>query len=467
MRSIELASAILPLLVGLILALLILAFGPIILPVVFSVLFVPWLLQDPVRLFIFLIVTWPILTLYLRVPLPAGIPDLTYDRALILLLLGVLILQVLLLQRRLMKITPLDILVLVYVLAQLSSRVFVLWFGGMGRPNLDGLLTIVLIPVMLYWMAKNLLVSRVHLKWFLYALVIASLLICLTGLYEQAVGTQERLFTVSVSLAGEAERSTGRWLDVPGGRAAGVMGNPAIYGAVLGIGVLAAVSCLADPKRKSIQAALVATIGILLYGVFASYTRSAWLSVFIVLFVAQFLINGLWKKTLPIFVLGLLLLFLMWDVLPNRSAIVSRATSTYGTITGSTGRLSLASLGWALFLAKPLLGWGLAALDTLSQSQVGYSSHNIYLTFLVDGGLVLFLSFSAIVGYLLIKVIRVYRSTPKSNLNRNLLVAMTGSVVIFLLSGLALELRYFGYFNALFWIAVGVIDCLGRVSEGE
>ena len=111
-------------------------------------------------------------------------------------------------------------------------------------------------------------------------------------------------------------------------RAAGALGNPAIYGAVLGIGSLAGICCLSLVKRKLIQAALVATIGVLLYGVVASYTRSAWLSVFAVLFVAQFLVNGLWKKTLPILMLGLLLLVLMWNILPDSSNIVQRALTT-------------------------------------------------------------------------------------------------------------------------------------------
>ena len=169
------ASAILPLLAGLILALLILALGPITLPFVFFVLLVlPWLVQDPFRLFIWLIVTWPILTLYVRIPLPAGIPDLSYDRVLVLLLVCVILLEALLSKRRLMKVTPLDILIIGYLVAQLSSRIFVLWFGGMGRPDLNGLLDIILVPLILYWMAKNLLVSRVRLKWFLYALVIAT-----------------------------------------------------------------------------------------------------------------------------------------------------------------------------------------------------------------------------------------------------------------------------------------------------
>jgi hypothetical protein len=438
--SLKLASAVLPLLAGVVLALLTLALGPVTLPIVFFVLFVlPWLMQDAFRLFIWLIVTWPILTLYVRIPLPAGIPDISYERVLVLLLLCVVILEALQLKRRLMKATLLDILVIVYVVAQLSSRLFVLWFGAMGTPDLNGLLDVILVPLVMYWMAKNLLVSRVHLKWFLCALVIACLLVCLSGLYDRSVGAD------------------GEWSDVPGGRAAGVLENPGIYGATLGMGILAAICCLPHLKRKLTQAALVTTIGVLLYGVLVSYTRSAWISVLTVLFGAQFLVNGLWRRTLPIFILVLVLLVFMWDQLPANSPYMRRALTTHT----ATPRLALAQIGWQRFLERPFLGWGSGALNTFGRGQVGTISHNVFLTFLVDGGLALFLGFSVAVGYVLIRAIRVHGMTEKSSLERHVMVAMTGGILIYLLSAMFLELRYFGYFNALFWICAGVIDRLG------
>lgn len=446
---------------GLILAPLVLITGPKSLPIVIFLLFLlPWFLQDIFRLFIWLIVTWPILALFVRIPLPAGIPDLGYDRVLVLLLLCIIIIEALLSKRQLMKVTPLDILVIAYVMAQISSRLFVLWFGGVGSPDLNGFLDIILMPVLLYWMAKNLLVSREHLKWFLYALVIASLLICPTGLYEQAVGM--RIFRTSVSLGGS--EVTYQWQDAQGGlRAAGALANPAIYGAVLGMGSLACICCLSLLKRKLTQAALLATIGVLLYGVFASYTRSAWLSVFVVLFAAQFFVNDLWKKTLPILMLGLLFLVLVWNILPDSSSIVQRALTTK-TI---TQRADLNYIGWERFLEKPFMGWGSGALNTFDMMGAGDTSHNTYLTFLVDGGVFLFFSFSAVVGYILIRSIRIYRMIEKNRLERNVLVAMIGNLLIFLLVGQALELRYFGYFNALFWICAGVVDSLGTRYSSE
>ena len=447
--SIYAAPVAFSLLISLILGLLILFLGLKALPIAFFLFLVfPWLMQDAFRLFIWLIITWPLLYLFVRVSLPAGMPDLSYDREFVLLLACVILLEAILSKRKLTKVTPLDILALIYVGAQVISRILVVWFGGTGSLDLNGLLDIILIPMVMYWVVKNLLVSSTNLKWFLYGLVIACLFICLTGLFEQFTGM--RVFKSSDELRYI-------WQDVPGGRAAGAMLNPAIYGATLGMGALAGMCCLSQIKGKLTQAALVATIGILLYGVLASFTRSAWVSVFVVLFVAQFFISGLWKRSLPILVIGTLVLLLIWQVIPGISIIVQRALVTKTV----TQRVDLLNLGWTLFLQKPFLGWGSGALnDILLRQGEDISSHNIFLTFLVDGGLVLFLAFCAFVGYLLIMAIRVYKLTSKGSLERNVLVAMTGSVLIYLLSGLALELKFFGYFNMLFWISAGVIDLL-------
>jgi O-antigen ligase len=148
---------------------------------------------------------------------------------------------------------------------------------------------------------------------------------------------------------------------------------------------------------------------------------------------------------------------IIWNILPNSSDIVQRAL----TVNTITQRAELNHVGWEKFLERPYLGWGSGALNIFGDRQVGITSHNTYLTFLVDGGLLLFFSFAAVVGYLLVRIILVYKMTEKSSWERNVLVVMTGSVLIYLLSGLALELRYFGYFNALFWICTGIIDYLG------
>ena len=437
-----------------ILGFLLYIFGPLSFAIVIFVLIIfPWLIQDLFRIFLWLLITWPILSLFLRFPLPAGIPDLSYDRVLLLTLLLLIGVKALHSKKSRIKFTTLEVLLIIYIITQLIMRIHVIVFGGLGNTDLNGFLDVILIPAIIFWMVKKFLISETHLKWLLVTIVIACLIICLTGLYEQAVGI--RVFKSNINLGGT--EVVYQWIDSQGRlRAAGAMGNPAVYGAIMGMGILAGAGYLPQAKHKITKAGILATMVVLLYGVFASYTRSAWVSVFVVLFFAQFFFNGLWKKTLPIILLTFLVLVVMWNDLPGSSAIIDRALTTK-TI---DQRVEIFKIGLEYFREKPILGWGSGSLNIFNMARAGITSHNTYLTFLVDGGIILLLSFIAAMGYLLIRAAQLYRTIHNHHLERNILVAMTGSIVIYLLSGMALELRYFGYFNTLVWICAGVIDLL-------
>lgn len=443
---------VLLIIIGFILALLTFKLGFLALPVViFLFLIFPWLIQDPFRLFIWLIVTWPILTLYARFPLPAGIPDITYERILLLLILSFVLIEGLFSRKNLHKIGLFGILAGIFVIAQLITRAHVLWYGGIGDPDLDGVLRIVLIPLAMYWLTKQLIVSRWHLKWLLYALILASMIICITGLIDFALGQEKTLFAVPQVLGGFANI---RYMDVPGGRAAGVMGNPGIYGAILGMGVLISLACLNHAEHNSTKIFLILTIFILLLGVFASYTRAAWISLIVALFIVQFFMENVWRKTLPIFFIGFLLLALAWGSLVDNPLMLSRVLNPENVFV----RIELGQFAWEKFLEKPFMGWGYGAFNRFGLMSLGFSSHNTYLSLLVDGGLFLLLSFIAVPAYLIYEAFRINKMIKINTFTRDILAALTGCFLIFLLSGLVRELNYFGYFFTYVMIIGAVIE---------
>jgi O-antigen ligase len=207
---------------------------------------------------------------------------------------------------------------------------------------------------------------------------------------------------------------------------------------------------------------LVISALILLIGVFASYTRQAWIAVAIALFLAQFFIRDMWKKFLPLFILQLIII---GGILVNSPLLESRVLSPENVNT----RVELSRLAWKLFLEKPIFGWGSEAMNAIGLERLGLSSHNTFLSLLVDGGLFLFSAFLIVLMYLSFRIIQVYRKTERNSLGRSVLIAMGGFILIFVMSGMARELRYFGYFNAMFWICAGVIDHLveGYASREE
>jgi O-antigen ligase len=448
-----------------VLGLMVIKLGLIAIPITIFLLFIfPFILKDPFNLFLWLIFSWPFLTIYMRFQVPKPFPDITYERILIPVLLGFILFERLATKRKLPKI---GIMAGIYIVAQAISRLVVPITGGIGNQEIVYFLNIIILPITMYWITKALVISSQHLKNLLYVLILANLIICMSGFYELAVGGSISPFPVGVPSLGYE-----RWLDVPGGRISGVIGNPAIFGGILGTGILASICCLVHEKRKSIQVVLGGMIVIFFVGVFLSYTRAAWISIAMVLFFVQFKIGNIWKKTLPFFLVCILLLVLVWGTLAGNFVIRKRILNPDNV----NVRFDMAFVALDVFREKPFLGWGPGAYNSfiyehvalnLSGSIGASSSHNTYLTMLVDGGLLVFLSFSGLIISFFIKANRAIRLTKTKSFERSTVWCMIGYILLFLLLGLSNDLRDFIYLNVLFWISAGTIDCLGEIYKSE
>ena len=440
--------------VGAFLALMSLALGPLALSLVVIIIALPWVVHEPFALYLCLIMTWPVLALYIRYEWPAGMPDISYERVLVPLTMILVLLPALILGGRLPR--P-GIWVSLYVAAQIISYGLA-WSGrGIVEPDLVILLNSLLLPIGMYWLTRVFITSQWHLKWLLYALIIGSLVICITGLFERALDFRESPFPVTTGTA-----SGERYLGVPGGRAAGVMGNPAIYGAALGAGVLASMCCFAHARRKGGKIVLGTIAIVLAYGVGVSFTRSAWIAFIVAVLIAQFLIRGLWRWTILLLMVGLLVMAIIvfggYDQILENQIVQDRILEKSNVI----GRADRMIFAWEIFLEEPLYGRGPDALDYvtgLTFKAGGFdSSHNTYLTMLVDGGVLTFVSFLALIAYWLSYTASGVADVPRESFERSVIGVMVGSIAIYLLSGMALELKYFGYFNALLWIAGASIE---------
>jgi hypothetical protein len=67
--------------------------------------------------------------------------------------------------------------------------------------------------------------------------------------------------------------------------------------------------------------------------------------------------------------------------------------------------------------------------------------------------------------YWLSKARALVNALPKCSFERSVAVSMVGFVIVYLLSGMSLELRYFGFFNGLFWIAGATIERTAIIAQ--
>jgi len=226
----------------------------------------------------------------------------------------------------------------------------------------------------------------------------------------------------------------------------------------MGIGALASVGCLVNARRRLSRLLFSLITLFLFYGVFISFTRGAWLAVFLTFFLAQFLFRDLWKKTLPLFVLGMIVLFAISGLLAESSVVQDRLLNEENVV----GRVERAIWCFEQFLEKPVIGWGLNATNELMGQEFPVSgfrtSHNTFFSMLMDGGLVLFGSFIAVLVYWLVTATKLLGSRSLDDLQRSVVAVAAGMILIWALCGMNNELRYFPYFNSLLWIAGAMIE---------
>lgn len=456
----------LPLLIGAGVAAMVLKLGLLGLGAVIALCLLPWFMRQPFRLYLWLLATWPVLSLYLHIPLPAGMPDLNYERVIVLLIVAFVLVPALV-RRENAGVPTLNRWVWVYIAAQTLSYSRRQFWGGPSAPDVVILLNSVLVPITLYWLTKVFITSRARLKQVLYALIIAGVVVSVSGLYERTLDLRESPFPISTGTA-----SGERYLDVPGGRAAGVAGNPAIYGALAGMGLLASLGCYAHIKQTRHKLLLAPAIALLSYSIFVSFTRSAWLAALAGIAIAQFSVKGLSSALIRLALLGLLAAALLVIAgidlqLIDQQTLQNRVLQSQNV----SGRIDRIVYAWEQFIKQPALGWGAGALDALTGRrfpQGGFNtSHSTYLTLLVDGGLVLFAGFMALIAHWGIQTVQIYRQSLAQSWERSAVGVIVGCMAIYLISGFALELKLFGYLNALFWIAGAALERLQTLVQDD
>ena len=444
------------LIVGLVLVALMPVLGWYVVPIGIVLGFSPWIVQYPFWLLLWLIVTYPLIY-PARIRLPGGLPDIAYERGIVAILVGIVLWQVVMSKESFPRVSRLaGAFFILYTLAVLAP----ILFGGLVAPNFSEFIEFVVLPFTLYWLTRYLVVTKQQIKWLLQSIALVAVLICFTGLYERVLDLEESPFQVSAHTEGGDTRYGG----VPGGRAAGVLGNPAVYGAVMGMGALACFALVSNCRSFWQRLQVVLPAVLLMYGVYASFTRSAWLAVLSTLFLVQFFIKDLWKFTLPAFCVGTVVLIMSWGVLAEDETVKDRVLDQQNL----TGRVERLTWCWNQLLEKPITGWGMGATNHLMSQEfqeAGFStSHNTFMSLLLDGGPFLGVSFVALLSSWVLQGLVFAQKQQNVGFTALAAAALAGFVLIYAVSGMALELRYFGFLNSLLWMAGAGIERMTALS---
>jgi len=245
-------------------------------------------------------------------------------------------------------------------------------------------------------------------------------------------------------------------------RSIATLGNPAVTGAVIGVGIVVALAvlCWRGPFELRRLALVMLILGF--PALYATKTRGPMLAtlvaaLLVVLFSARSRLVGVGAIALVA-----LLLVVFWPRIQTSSVYQARITQKQNI----QARLVLQEVSIKLIQQKPVLGWGYDSFDRvkydvavpspqlpLSQA-LQSTSHDTYLTILVEYGAVGFAIFVLPWVVILLRGLgRARRLAP----DRWFVVAMLASILLLAINAATLDYRFFSFVPMLGWLSLGLL----------
>jgi O-antigen ligase len=253
-------------------------------------------------------------------------------------------------------------------------------------------------------------------------------------------------------------------------RSIATLGNPAITGAVIGLGIVVALAVLC--WRGPLELRRLAIVMLLLGfpALYATKTRGPILATLIAaLLVVLFSARSRLVGVAAIAVVGLLLV-VFWPRIQASSVYQSRITQQQNI----QARLVLQEVSLKLIERRPLLGWGYNSFDRVKYDVIVPSpqlplsqalqstSHDTYLTVLVEYGAVGFAVF--VLPWIAIFVRGVGRVRRFSS-DRWFIAAILGSIVLLAVNAATLDYRFFSFVPMLGWLLLALLRrCVAEPS---
>ena len=416
---------------------------------------------------------WQVISPYapffgLDIHLGAGVPDLSLDRLAIASLVALVLGRAVLGRQRLAPFTRTDAVILVFCLAYAVAG-SISYLGPVQA--YQALFDAVYTPILVYFVAKNLVRTRRDLDLVIGALAVIATYLAVLTIREQITG--EVLFQPM----GRSTRYTEHIR-----RVASLLGNPVFIDIILSMALplfLVRVLQTVSLWKKTVGVLLAGVWGLAVY---MTFVRAGWAGLLLSLLTLAALWPRFRKPFLAVLVLGGLLLALNWAEVTSSYVYTERLTFTKSIDYRAEGM----NLAWRVFMRYPLVGVGFANFGTIAAKEFGWqperwvppSPHNSYLYIAVSGGLL------ALIPYLLMFLSILWdgwtlywRGRRDASVDRPMLAAFLAAVVGYLAPIATLEIEASKFTNMLFYLIVGgvlgmylwqgEVGAVRRIREGR
>lgn len=405
---------------------------------------------------IFWIVTAPFARFaYLNVELGRGIPNLTLNRIMTGVLLILVLAQLASQRRRAVRLSVMDVSLILYGLAALLSvPSSVIKFQSAIQSFFD----LIVIPIAVYFLARALITDRQEMRAVMYALLV--------------VGTYMALLAIREQLTGDVwfypeDRSVQYTRTIR--RVVGLLGNPAYLATCINLALPWAWYLFLKAKRA--KWVLLPLIGVMIAGVYFCMNRSAWAGLVLALIVMALLIRRFRRIFAFMVLIGAALAAVYWAVIVSSAAVRERLQAQ--------GPVEYRADTWnvALRMIKDNLAFGIGYENfQFYYHRYGHwdiylralpTPHNTYLWVLLMGGLVAFIPFMVFLGATALSALLLYlrgRGREEVFPDADSAAAFLASMAAFWAPALAMDVLT-GYYNTMLMFLI--VGAFFGAAEGE
>jgi O-antigen ligase len=246
-------------------------------------------------------------------------------------------------------------------------------------------------------------------------------------------------------------------------RVVATLAQPAVLGAFVGVGVVVATTVLVWDGPEKLRRLSVVTLAATLPALYFTYTRGPILATFAVVVVLIVARPRMRLVAAGVAATAALVVALNWGQISGSSLYRTRGP---GETVNVRTRLVLSEASLHLAAQRPILGWGYGQFDTVKNSEsfntgtlpskqlYDYTSHDTYLTILVElgaVGLALFLLPLILVAAMTLRALR-WTTTSKW-----FSISLLGVLGVVALTAFTTDMRFFSFVPALAWIAAGLL----------
>jgi hypothetical protein len=390
--------------------------------------------------------------IYINLSLGAGIPDITLARVTIAAITTLLLVQAAVGRRILPRMSRIDWAI---VLTAIGIGQSVVRAQDLTH-DLQKFFDFYLVPFLVYYIAKNLVVDRRALNQVLLAVFIVGAYCSAYGVYTQLTG--HILFAKADSPAQLYYTENLRIMQ-------GLLGSPHAFGLAFNLAIPVTFYLMFKTPTRLRKAFYTGALAMLMVALFLTYKRTAWIAMIGCFLVIQ-LFYPQFRRLFFVLLLvsGVGLVFNQEEV--NNSAVVTeRVNYQTDTLNGRTQRWEVAMDLWR---QRPIVGHGYDEFANVSGHYEAIESH--YLNILVSAGLLGFVPYFWMLIVVLWDSIAQYRRTQASAVvPRELIVVFWGTFAAYLIS-LYTVIMNVHLNHILFFLPLGAIvgsqaHLIGREQE--